>query len=512
MRLLFSVWVLLCSCACKEVAWASYEVVKKKELPTGSRCWCCATLASKAYAGMAWSELLAKARSNSDFKQELSAARQRLQGLSRESMTDPEFLMEKLSDRTEVSVTLCRSLLFLPQKTFEKEYGMTPCQAGVPSHEVQDETGSKMAGVLIDDGAPRRVNVEVKQGLLLSKKVASAADMLRPEQSSDLFRFLLTQQDKQQPKHWKSPWTREAVAGAVEESKNKPVPAAPPPERPPLESEDLAGKADEDMAPPLVISKVTPAHGLKWLDKGDKKQKRASKAGAQSRGRGGGRGGAEAGRKRGRGTVETALPTESPTGPPTANMVDGKMELDDGISDSASIGGESLMSQGLLSSSSKRIRGKTPQSGPEKMRSQADKYLSLLDPLPALQGQALGNLRYNGERILQSLRELKEDDTSLYNVVYINLMATWKTFVNCEKLANLKALTPKEREGLFAEVVPTLRTLPADFCVKLLYQIVRELPLTTSTDVSKLLDMTDPIHNTGASLASSLEELLSEQA
>ena len=147
---------------------------------------------SRGYATLSWGEVVAKARSNEQFKAELTCARARLPKYVKEAAKEEEgdFILEDLADQTSVTLTLARSLLFVPSRSFEKEHGMTPMQAGVATTEVTDESGSKLSGVVIDDGKPRRLKVEVKQGLVLAKHLANAADMLRPEQTSDLFKFL----------------------------------------------------------------------------------------------------------------------------------------------------------------------------------------------------------------------------------------------------------------------------------------------------------------------------------
>ena len=259
----------------------------------------------------------------------------------------------------------------------------------------------------------------------------------------------------------KTPLTHEGVLAAVEQAKQKPPVPPPPAEKAPLEAVQATQMAVEEQEEPEVIDKVGRANAFRWLENTDGKKAKKPRGGGRGAlagpGRGRGLGGMSS--KKRKGSDSLPLPDVGAATRSSATMAAPGIE----VSDSANIGGESLMSQGLISTASKRLRGKTPVTATEKMRSQAEKYLGLLQPLDALEGKALGNTRYNGERAAQALKEEGEADTSLF----INLTAKVRTFTQCERLANLKALTPKERVELLSEVVPSLGALPPDFCVKI---------------------------------------------
>ena len=253
---------LFLSSSRQDTPWANYRLVKKKETPTGTQCYQFASLAAKA----TWAELVTKARSSSEFKSMLSEAKQRLARPPPEPGSE-EFLLEEVHDKSEATVPLGRSLLFLSTIGFQQEHGLTPAQAGISTLEMMEETGGQIVGVLVDDGEARRLTIEVRQGLQLSRLVAKESDMLRPEQNTELYRYLLNEQDKAKPKHSKAPITLEGLKAAVSAAKSKPAPEVPA-ARAPLETaapRQPTPNVEEDMPAPLLIAKVGPAPGLKLL-------------------------------------------------------------------------------------------------------------------------------------------------------------------------------------------------------------------------------------------------------
>ena len=422
-----------------------------------------------------------------------------------ESLSDPEFLLEELADHQEITMTLSREMQFVPTKAFEKQHGMTPAQAGVGTIEVTDETGAKVAGVAIDSGEPQRLRIDVKQGLVLQRHVAGPSDMLRPMQSSDLLKYLLVEREKQKSKQLKNPLTLQALQQALEEAKKKPPPPEPPQEKAPLQMKDAekdGEKEDEEMPAPQVISKVGRAHGLLLLEQDGGG---CAKGKGQGRGQGRGRGAGAASSLSGRGAGEKekkkrpAFEAFTRTGPSIGDA--SSAAGSEGDLDCQSVSGESLSSQGPA----KRLRSKTPGGTEvEKMQKQAEKYLGLLKPIDAILGKQMGNVRYNSERVLMSLKELGEEHTTLY----INLNAAWRLFTNCEALSNLKVLSPRERERLLSEVVPCMGALPSPFCTRLLHQATRELPLTSHRHVELLLEMCDPFIIAGSAVPMTLKRVI----
>eukprot|EP00971_Amphidinium_carterae_P025288 499361-Amphidinium_carterae.1 len=145
--------------------------------------------------GKTWGEVVALARSSPNFQATLVAAKKKFAGTPSNTL-NRDFAPEELTEDLEVTVTLARSFDFMLAKEFETKNGISAEKCGLELKELVDDTGDKVSGVLIARPEPRKVNIEVKQGIVLSKTIASSTDMLRPGQNKELLKYLLGEKEK----------------------------------------------------------------------------------------------------------------------------------------------------------------------------------------------------------------------------------------------------------------------------------------------------------------------------
>ena len=346
--------------------------------------------------------------------------------------------------------------------------------------------------------------------------------MLRPNQNSDLLAYLLVEKAKSKP--WRSAASLEELEAKANEAKKTPQEkAAEIVEKAPLQQDKAQQQEEKEEV--QVVSKLSgaikpfelllaaevpnkPGHKGKGQGRGNKADR------AAGRGRGSGPGSAK--RSLSLNPESTGFPLlqrpriEQPSSSASANTAApapadepmpaavgaeqdlwgavGEEPAREPVPEPDSTDGSSVAnSRKSLATTACGGRRKSPL---EKLQAQADRYVDLLDVSAALEGRALGNLRYQTDRILDAMKCLDAQATS----EYINLTAKARLFNMCEKLGGggMKTMSPAERDVELQEVCNSVPTLPSSFTVKVLAQAVRELPLTDENEVASWLSMIDP--------------------
>ena len=439
-------------------------------------------MAGRSFATMSWTEVVSKARSCDIFKETLMQAKSRLATMDEQSLLQPDFILEDLGEHTEVSATLVCSMIFMSAKEVEKAHNVPASALGLPLQDVMDEQGRTLQGFLLEDPAEkhRKVRVEVKQGLRLGKRLAEASDMLRADQTSDLFRWMVCETEKKKDKQWQQPVSQEQLERLLMEAKQRPrsgpepspqevAPLSNPTSQQPKEAENSSGPGS-----PKVVSRVSGAHALKLL-LGSKKLKGKGQGKGKTKGEE---------KKKKKGKKESSGGLSSRCGPPPYKKPRLSTAAVSTVAGSSVTGadadGKSNSGDSILTSVTRRLRGKGGQNSVESLNTQAVRYVTLLDAKEALQGLAMGNLRYNADRVLNALQAEGASNTS----EYVRLAAQLRLRGQCQDLAaSLCSLTAKERQELLESVTADVHELPVEFQVQLLAQLVRENPLAKQTDV-----------------------------
>ena len=133
---------------------------------------------------MTWSEVIARCRSESAFKQVVLQAQRHL---SAHELPSRPWLEETVDEGVTVNVTLRRKAHFFTVAQFEKLHNVKLDRAS-PVVEVEDVGGQKMKGVMVEaPEQPLELLIDRVQSKFLKRNVASGDSMLRPCQHSDLF-------------------------------------------------------------------------------------------------------------------------------------------------------------------------------------------------------------------------------------------------------------------------------------------------------------------------------------
>ena len=166
------------------------------KLPSGSKCWECATVHSRAFGGYSWEELLLKIRTSQHLQSVFKEAKLVLAGKAQRT-----FVPESLDDWQAFDVIMERTVLAYSIEEFKAEFGCLPDSIGMETHDWHDERGEMMKLVFLQDPSEphRRVRIQNKAGLLLQKQISGAEGQLRPRQNADLLKAIMAKRLKHDP-------------------------------------------------------------------------------------------------------------------------------------------------------------------------------------------------------------------------------------------------------------------------------------------------------------------------
>ena len=426
-----------------------------QECAVGQRCYGCAMIAQLSFPALEWQTLVAKAKSQPSFAQELKATKARWADASRLGPVAVPFLQEHLADRSVTGYQVQRTLMMVTSSEFESKYGMKAGEvAGLQWHDVLDECGVPVRAIFLEHPFQkfRTITFSTETGFHLDTTVAPASDMLRPNQNRDLMRHLLKSGSHQTPDT--SGMTVEKLEHMVSEQqlkKSEAAAAAAANQPAPLAVSEAQRDAASEMDG-MVVDLVAPTVAAMALA-GERATLTGGVASKNSgKSNGGGRKAKPAG--------ETGMPSQPPA----------KRSKPAAAGDAASV-----------------VSGKTSVGKSQrKVQEQKDRWQGQLDVCKAMQGVSMKNALYQAKRTLDMIADHSATD-------YIELQDAREAVLAAEQLANLSPLSPVDRTSLLEHVTGYYDgPLPCQFQVNLLLQVLRENPLVSKEDVEKWIDMCVP--------------------
>ena len=411
------------------------------------------------------------------------------------------FVPESLDDWQALDVIMEKSVLAYSIDEFKTEFGCLPESIGIEPVDWTDERGQAMRMVFLQDPAEphRRIRIQNKTGLLLQKKISTVQEQLRPRQSADLMKTIMSKRLKSDPLlktksiaeiHALAQEGKEKEAQLAAELEKQKAASTAPPLQSALAAAAAAASAkgpDDPLeeAPPqsvLVDSIATTAFAAYTVNEmgeqedkkkakgpGGRKPKEKAKASAKRKG-----GELSPLSKFARKSMKSQHPSPSHT-------VSGSRGSNEG--------NDAEYDVGSMAGSMKTGAGKRSAAGASAAPSQAMKYVADLSLDAALSGHSLKGPLYHSRRWLTAEREKGEIDSP----EFVTLSAKFYLANNAIRLFSLLGgPATTERAKLLEEVMRYTKALPTAFCSKHLTALVREEPLKTEASVGQWLLMVEP--------------------
>ena len=428
-------------------------------------------MATHAFGTKTWADVVSSAKSSSSFAEQVSQARKRLAAKDGK-MEEKAWFPESIDENMMVRVKVVRSMLFLTIAEWEEKFKTKASRYAATElviDELQDENGAVMKGIMLQDTSSpyRRVTVESEVGKRLSKGLASSSEMLRPNQHSDLMKYLVQEDVKGRNKSLKHPMSEGDMAKLVERVEaracdQKQPSGAAHAERAPLASPTKRDEmAAESSSPEVVVNNIGLNIGQRL------QQEQLEKTG---------RGKGKAGKSRGRGKdpAEPAQPKKK------ARLREPSPERE-GMS--VASGARASTSGG---SGSRRVKGK--QSETERLMAQANKWFKEVKLTEAICGISQRGPVYQVRRVAEGLSEIGKGDCA----EAIRLRTRIDLAEKCETAAAIWNVPPDRRQALLEECCCALDFIPVGFQKVLVEQAVKDNPLKTIADLEQWIDLVKP--------------------
>eukprot|EP00971_Amphidinium_carterae_P327532 6458948-Amphidinium_carterae.1 len=468
--------------------WAAVNRHKGEEIPTGHKCFLCASVAQRSFAHLSWDELVLKAKTSTTFRSLVAECRLRLDGKAK-----GELLPERTDETSTTTAYMQRSMLFMTATEIEELYSVKASHLGLPEVTVLDETGAEVKGYLLRNPAMpfREYIVSSATSMNVHKTIMQPLDCLRQGQGDDLHRWLNAEKLKHlTPALRCVPSTDEkfkellASAKAKQEAEdaaasvqaNARVPA-------PLESlgttPEKADAEDEEERVELVEA-VPVSLAAQYRQKMVDEKKPASPLLKRGRGLGRGRGG--------RGKVAAShVDGDSTVTMPAAKRL--KRKTNTGTSSIVGPGIASFSGSSNAGDAASACETNVFSSPQDKLLSQAVRYAAM-DVSFALTGTSAKNTLNLMQRVLTALEDRNQVDLTEYS----DLMANKNLLQSCAELAEKMPLLDRQgRMSQMAELAPSLGdTLPSQFQVKWLSAFVRDFAFRGIDDVGEWVNAIKP--------------------
>eukprot|EP00971_Amphidinium_carterae_P052115 1026139-Amphidinium_carterae.2 len=405
--------------AFEEVDWA--KVNKKTGEAVECRCKLCMNATRAAFPGMSWESILAKAKVNTAFKQQLAEAIRTKAG-GTVSCTP-----EDVTNSTVVGYLVEREYHLFSEKEFTDIFGMKPGEAGLLLETFKDERGEDMKGVVLDDGyCKRKIRLQCMCSIAHSELLHQHQHQhqLRDQQGKDVM-DLWTEDlnkcgDRPRALRGHKPLTVEAAqaqvkakrerqaaeeaekqrlaalaaeAGIVEEQPQEEEEEKEEEEEEPLLDLQLDGNDDDDG------EFKENATGSTFLLPSQRAGKGKSEKGKKTKGKGKNKKGK--GKGKGTGKSKQKGSTSTPT-LPSAVQGGGGLRLEP----------QTLAGQGAAASSAADDRDGDAQSVMT-ARASVDKYIASVDLSKILAGESLGDKLYQCKRQLLAIERTHGECTDL---------------------------------------------------------------------------------------------------